>query len=62
MTTEIPKGTKFQITDKSHPRYMEVYVIMFRHFEDKYCYGDNVNDNVSKGRISPKQIKIIEGF
>jgi hypothetical protein len=56
------KGTKFQIIDKSHPRYMEVYVIMFKQFDNVYCYGDNINDAVSKGRISPKQIKIIKGL
>ncbi len=53
-------GTKFQIIDKKHPRYLEVYVIMFKQFENVYCYGNNVNDQYSLGRINPKQIKVIE--
>jgi hypothetical protein len=52
-------GTKFQIIDKSHPRYMEVYVIMFKQFDNVYCYGNKVDDKYSIGRISPKQIKTI---
>lgn len=53
-------GTKFQIIDKKHPRYLEVYIIMFKQFENVYCYGNNVNDQYSLGRINPKQIKVIE--
>lgn len=57
---ELKVGTKFQIIDKKHKNYMEAFVIMFKQFENVYCYGDNVNDKYSKGRIKPKQIKVIE--
>jgi hypothetical protein len=53
-------GTKFQVTDKSHPRYLEVYVIMFKIHDTAYGYGNNVNDEKSLGKINPKQIKVIE--
>jgi len=59
---ELKKGTKFQIIDPKHKDYMEPFVIMFKQFENKYGYGDNVNDKYAKGTIKTNQIKVIEGL
>ena len=56
---ELKVGTKFQIIDQKHKDHNEVFVIMFKQFDNKYGYGINVNDQYAKGTIKTNQIKVI---
>jgi len=58
--TDLKQGTKIQITDKKHENYLEVFVIMFKVFDNIYGYGKEVHQRYSDGRINVKQIKVIE--
>lgn len=57
---DFKKGTPFTITDKKHPNYQQVFVIMFKVHEGTYGYGKDVNQRFSEGKITEKQIKEIE--
>lgn len=56
----LKRGDKIQILDKKSPHYLDVFVVMFKIFYNKYAYGRDVNQNKSDGVISPDKVKIIE--